>query len=46
MESIVSLSRALADKKPETRRALRQQLNAIKYWNNLMDRLLPGGDAA
>lgn len=46
MESIVSLSRALIGKRPETRRPLRQQLNAIKYWNNLMDRLLPGGDTA
>jgi len=46
MDSIVSLSRSLAEKNPDTYRALRQQINAIKYWNNLMDRLLPGGDAA
>ncbi len=43
MESIVSLARALVEK-PDARRALRRQLNAIKYWNNLMDRLLPGSD--
>lgn len=45
MDSIASLARSLNDNKPETRRALRWQLNAIKYWNNLMDQLLPGGDA-
>jgi hypothetical protein len=45
MDSIVALCRSLPDKAPETRQALRQQLNAIKYWRNLTERLLPGGDA-
>lgn len=44
MDSIVALCRALPDNNPQTRQALRQQLNAIKYWSNLAERLLPGGD--
>jgi len=45
LDCIISLSRSLGDGKPDVRRELRQQLNAIKYWNNLTERLLPGGDA-
>ncbi len=45
-DAIVALARGLTDYKPETRRDLRQQLNAYKYWRNLTDRMLPGGDSA
>jgi molecular chaperone HscB len=41
MEAITSLSRSLHDGRAETRRSLREQLNAVKYWNNLMERLPP-----
>lgn len=44
MDSIISLSHLLSDG-ADIRRELRQQLNAIKYWKNLTERLLPGGDA-
>jgi molecular chaperone HscB len=45
MDTIVSLTHSLSDGRPETRQALRQQLNAMKYWRNLTERLLPGEDA-
>jgi molecular chaperone HscB len=45
LDTIISLSRSLSDGEAGVRRALRQQLNAIKYWKNLTERLLPGGDA-
>jgi molecular chaperone HscB len=44
MEAIASLSRSLHDGNPATHRGLREQLNAVKYWNNLMERLPPGDD--
>ena len=46
VDAILALARSMTDDKPEARRALRQQLNAFKYWRNLTDRMLPGGDAA
>jgi molecular chaperone HscB len=45
MGRIAVLGRAVKDDQPETRKNLREQINAIKYWNNLMEKLLPGDDA-
>jgi molecular chaperone HscB len=44
MEQIATLGRTLKEGKPETRVNLREQINAVKYWNNLMERLLPGDE--
>ncbi len=44
LEMIAGLSRSLAEDNSETQKDLRKQLNAIKYWSNLLDQLPPGGD--
>jgi molecular chaperone HscB len=46
MGQIAVLGRDVKDDKLETRRSLRELLNAVKYWNNLMEKLPPGDDAS
>ena len=39
LEQIGSLARGLTKDAPDQAKALREQLNTIKYWNNLADQL-------
>lgn len=41
-QTIDALARSLPDSDAGTQKELREQLNVIKYWSNLLDRLPPG----
>jgi molecular chaperone HscB len=43
LERIAELARALETDEPQIKLRLREQLNTVKYWNNLLEQIPPAG---